>query len=118
MEILPSRYRGCVALIVIDIVANAVGLPARDLSHFIFTTGQEIADIFGYFPYRFEFGAVSKSTYSLSANPTLCIWLLITGCCLGLEKCHQSFPSHGHWENIHQCHLSWITPRGWIQHEH
>ncbi|GFW69766.1 hypothetical protein TNCV_1884101 [Trichonephila clavipes] len=86
METLPLRYRGCVALTVIGTVADAADLPARDLSHFIFTTGQEITDVFGYFPYRFEFGAFSKSTYSLSVNPTLCLWIPIIECCLGLER--------------------------------
>lgn len=95
---LVSRYKGCAAFTSMTMISQLVGLSASELAMFVMTrsVAQDYVRIakdakyaketYGYFPYQSDMGLVSRSAYSIAANPTLYIWLHCIGTVAGSTR--------------------------------
>lgn len=86
-----SRYMGCACLMSLTQVGKTLNVEVTDM--FVLATtphvrmemgqvlvaNQEMGFDYGYFPYQADLGIVSKSPYSITANPSLYLWLHVLG---------------------------------------
>lgn len=86
-----SRFMGCFGLMSAAQVGNILGFLLTDLIELstakpvtkelkqMLVANQEAGNGFGYFPYQVDLGIVNKSAYSISANPSLFLWVHTLG---------------------------------------